>query len=428
MPRCAQRRAGVLLGFSWALALAACDSESNPPGDSLGTSGSSGDAGGGAAGAGSAGMAGSGAGSAGVASGGAATGGSATGGSSALGGSGGNAGGGGAATVAPGQPHVFVGSTDGNLRAFTVNPSDGSLTPAGNIDAGQDLDFIALGPDDATLFVSLGASVAAYEYDREARSFTPSGDAPTGGAGTHVAVDASGNYVFVAHYNEGELSFFSYSSDGGFGAGETFTPGQNAHQVRVDPSGLHVYVPCLGSNHVAQYILEPGSGSLSASAPANVAASGGPRHMDFNPDATRAYVLTENSSQIHVYDINASTGVMSARPADSEYLSVDQQYHWSSDVHVTPDGRFLYAANRDPSELVRFEIATGGGLSRLGATPLGAVVRAFAVDTRGEYLYVGGDDGNLVAFRVDAATGGLSSMATTSGLGNIRATVARELR
>ncbi len=327
-----------------------------------------------------------------------------------------------------GLPYVFVGSTDGNLRAFTVNPSDGALTPAGNIDAGQDLDFIALGPDDATLFVSLGASVAAFVYDRAERSFTPSGDAPTSGAGTHVAVDASGNYVFVAHYNEGELSFFSYSEDAGFGSGETLSPGQNAHQARIDPAGLHVYVPCLGSNHVAQYTLEPGSGSLSASAPLTVAASGGPRHMDFNTDATRAYVLTENSSQIHAYDVNPATGVLSPRPADSQYLAMDQEYHWSSDVHVTPDGRFLYATNRDPSELVRFEIGTAGGLSRLGATPLSGVVRAFAVDTRGEYLYVGGDDGNLVAFRIDAATGGLSSMATTSGLGNIRATVARELR
>lgn len=326
-----------------------------------------------------------------------------------------------------GTPYVFTGSTDGVLRVFVMDPSDGSLAAAGAAETGEGLDFIALGPDGRTLFIARQSSLSAYTYDRSSETFTPGDTTETQGGGTYVNVDPTGGYVFVASYNEGLLSFFGYDSAAGFSDGETVAAGMNAHQVRLDPSGRHVHVPCLGENYVAHYDFDPASGALTESSVPTAPAGGGPRHMVFHPAAPIAYVLTENSSQIHVYDVNETSGALEPRPDASVYTHDDEMRHWSSDIQVTPDGRFVYAVNRDEPEIVRFEVTADRSLVRLGSDDLAAVVRAFAVDPKGGYLQVGGANGDLVAYRIDPENGSLSETASQSGLGDIHATVIRYL-
>lgn len=318
-----------------------------------------------------------------------------------------------------GVPHVFVGSTDGTLRAYQMDEADGSLLAAGTEDVGS-LDFFTVGPDGATVFVSAGSSVAAYTYDRVGQGFSLIDEATTSGGGTHVTVDPTGAYVFVAHYNEGALSFHSFSVADGFGPEQAFSPGDNAHQARVNASGTRVYVPCLGSNHVAQYALDPGGGSLTALTPATTAASGGPRHMDFHPSEPVVYVLAELSSEVHVFDVDSS-GLLSMRDGSSVFTHQDEQGHWSSDIKVTPNGAHLYAVNRDPSEIVSFSIGTDRNVTRVGSTALGGPVRSFAMDPKGKYLQVGGDDGILRTFSI-GADGSLTPGQQTTDLGNIRNT------
>ncbi len=416
--------ASLLLGFC------ACSSDSDEGEGGPSTGGAGGSASGGA-GTGGATSGGTGASdTGGSASGGAATGGGDTGGSGGepSGGAGGSSGGngnGGSGGAAQGTPYVFVGSTDGMVRVFTMAESDGSLTPAGSLDTGSGLDFIAVGPDDRTVFVSFDGSVSAYTYDPTAKSLTFIDNQTTFGVGTHVAVDPTGGFVFVAHYNQGAISFLPFSQDG-FGTAQKFTPGTNAHQVRVDAAGKHVYVPCLGSDWVAQYNLDADSGTLTAASPPTVGAGNGPRHLDFHPTAPVAYVVNEVASAIQVFDIDAN-GLLTRRASDEVYMSPDEAFHQSSDIHVTPDGAFVYAANRQPSELVLFRVETDHSLTRLGANPLSGVVRSFGVDPAGKYLQVGGNDGRLAALRIDATSGEVTETSAETGLGDIHATVVRYL-
>lgn len=399
-----------LLGAAWMVSMlgaVACGDDSDSGGGGPSTGGSS--SGGNGTGASS--------------SGGSSTGGSSTGG----GGTGGQQAGGAGGTGGDGPlgtPYVFVGSTDGFVRVFTMDESDGSLTDAGALDTGSGLDFITVGPDNRTVFVSYDESVSAFAYDPTAESLTLLDSASTFGVGTHVEVDPTGGFVFVAHYNEGALTFLPFSQSGGFGAGQEFSPGANAHQVRVDAAGAHVYVPCLGSDHVAQFDLS--GGALTAATPPNVAAGNGPRHMDFHPSAPVAYVLNELQSAVQVFDVGQD-GTLTRRASDEVFMSLDEAFHQSSDIHVTPDGAFVYAVNRQPPELVTFRVETDHSLTRLGADPLTGVVRSFGVDPKGRYLQVGGADGRLSALQIDATSGDVTETSAETGLGNIHATVVRYL-
>jgi 6-phosphogluconolactonase len=331
----------------------------------------------------------------------------------------------GAGVRAAAPAEVFVGAAAGRVSAFAQDREDGSLRALQTSELAGGIDFMCWGPDQRTLFVSRSDSVAAYDYDSTHARFSWRAEARTGRKGTHVTLDPSGHFVFVAHYHDGALSFASYTAASGFGAVQCFEPGENAHQVRVHADGRHVYVPCLGSDHVAQYNLDPDRETLRPALTPSVPAPGGPRHMEFHPRGDMAYVLTEKSSQLHVFDIEPRSGSLLPRPADSIFTAADGRYHWSSDVQVSGDGRFLYAVNRDPSELVRFQVQPRGGLARTGAEPLAGAVRSFALDPEGEYLQIGGEDGTLRTYRINPADGGLILSGSQPDLGKIRTILVR---
>jgi 6-phosphogluconolactonase (cycloisomerase 2 family) len=133
--------------------------------------------------------------------------------------------------------------------------------------------------------------------------------------------------------------------------------------------------------------------------------------MTFNAAGTRAYVIAENSSQVHVFDVDAGGLLLVARAGPSVYTAQDQQYHWSSDVRLTPDERFVYAVNRQPNEVVRFAVQADGSLTRQAATPLGGEVRAFAIEQGGQFLLAGNGNGSVVSYRI-AENGDLSQSAS----------------
>jgi len=220
---------------------------------------------------------------------------------------------GGAFTGTPaGKPYVFIGTTEGQLRAYEMNTSDGSLTPAGS-QAAPGLDFMTVDATTHIAFVSGNNQLSAYKYDPAGKSFSFIGSKAST-QGTHVAVHPNGKYVFVAGYSPGEMFFHTFSEQAGFGDGQSFSPGAKTHSVRIAPSGTAVYVPCLGSDHVALYTLDPVSGVLTDNGTASVDADSGPRHMDFHPTANVAYVLAELSSQIYVFDMNVQTGGLKLAP------------------------------------------------------------------------------------------------------------------
>lgn len=84
---------------------------------------------------------------------------------------------------------------------------------------------------------------------------------------------------------------------------------------------------------------------------------------------------------------------------------------WAADIHISPDGKFLYATNRGHDSLVIYEIdASTGQLTPVGHEPTrGGHPRNFMIDREGEFVLVANrDDDNVVLFRRDQETGELS--------------------
>lgn len=336
---------------------------------------------------------------------------------------------------------VFVGSADGRLCAFRRCAEDATLLPAGSYNAGN-LSFFALGRQTSEceiwVFVSGKLSVTALLYSPSTLTFRKIADAPTAGSGTHVAATAEDpeaptrHTVLLAHYHEHAFSTFRFCERAGFSEESVIRPGKHPHQAKV--RGPLVYVPCLGSNSIAQYRivwehrpsspLSKGAPSLFPLCPPSVSVPGGPRHMAFLPHTPAVFVLCELESRLELLEIGDDGGLCRIE-GSAVFTHPDSGGHWSSDVAVQPDGALAYAVNRDPPEIVSFALTEGSAPRRVGRLALTAPVRSFAMAPDGSHLQVGGEDGVL---NMVSISGEMSECSSVSGLGDIRHTEIAVLR
>jgi 6-phosphogluconolactonase len=285
--------------------------------------------------------------------------------------------------------------------------------------------FLTATHDGSRVFVSYARTVIALAFDAATSMFTQLDTAPTAGAGTFVELSPDASHVLVAHYNEGKATHLRFDGSQ-FGESQELTPGSKAHSARVHASGDWAYVPCLGSNHVAQYALGE---TLVPNTPPTVAVPGGPRHMTFHPNGNVAYILTELTGQAYTFAVEAD-GTLGPDPLDVDDVASDVEQPSGSDVEITPDGKHLYTFIRRSQNLHHFEVAANGTLTASGETTnFGQEVRAFGIAPRGDVLLGGGSAGVLYTYAIDADTGALTRIGDgVEDLNSIQATVIREVQ
>ncbi len=306
--------------------------------------------------------------------------------------------------VIPVIQDVITGESNGTIRTFLYDAETGELTARFTEDSATTLDFVAFHPVSDVIYAASGASVRAYRYTPDTGELSYLGAGTTANGATHLEVDHTGRYVFTASYGGHSLSMLRLNADATpqdsmLNLGGTSDPGfcQNAHQVRVHPSNRFVYVPCLGSDHIRILSFDADTGTLTSTGTASVPANSGPRHMDFHPTLDRAYVINERSSTVSVFDVNPSTGELTLIETVNAVANASGSA--GSDIHVAPDGRHLYAINRQPlHHIATFDI--GAGLTLRAPVPGGGEhARSFAIDAPGNRLLVANRDSrNIVAF------------------------------
>jgi len=154
-------------------------------------------------------------------------------------------------------------------------------------------------------------------------------------------------------------------------------------------------------------------------------AGSGPRHIIMSTDNRFAYLLNELTATVTTLSLDAKTGLLtevssaSALPADTKLVpgvprpspgrNVDNDI-WASDLHLTPDGKFLYAAERTSSSLGAFSVDPATGkLTYLSSTPTETQPRGFAIDRTGRTMVVSGEKSETISvYSIDPASGALS--------------------
>ena len=139
-------------------------------------------------------------------------------------------------------------------------------------------------------------------------------------------------------------------------------------------------------------------------------AGAGPRHLTFGPDGRFAYLVEEMGGMVDVYRYDAATGRLDSLQRIAAHPDTATGPFRGADIHVSPDGKFLYTSNRAESSIAIFSIDKAQGtLQRVGYQGVfGQEPRNFAIDPTGNWLLVGDQESNVVViYHVDKETGEL---------------------
>jgi 6-phosphogluconolactonase len=334
---------------------------------------------------------------------------------------------------------VYVGTyTSGKsegIYLYRMNLSSGELKHAATTTGVVNPSFLAVDPRRRNLYAvnevtevagRPGGAVSAFSIDQRTGELRFLNQQPSlGGAPCYVTVDQNGKFVLVANYAGGNLSVLPIEGEGrlgaptdmrqhhGSGLGPKRQEAPHAHCIVLDRANRYACACDLGTDKVMIYRFDARNGKLTANQQpwVEAGAGAGPRHITFHPGGSFAYVINELDSTVSTFAYDGAKGrlknIQTVPTLPKDFSGVNT----TADIHVSPNGRFLYGSNRGHDSIVVFAIdETTGKLSLIGHTLTeGKTPRNFAIDPAGAFLLAANQDsGTIITFRLDTATGKLS--------------------
>jgi 6-phosphogluconolactonase len=255
---------------------------------------------------------------------------------------------------------------------------------------------------------------------------------------THSGVDRSGQFAFAVNYAHEPwdgygpdvpghaVAVFPIRADGGLDPAKSMVAHRGSgpvprrqtrphpHCAVASPDNRFVIVPDLGADRIISYRFDEGRlMTVGAPPPLALQPGSGPRHFIFAPVGDRAYAINELNGTIVYLGYDAESGALELRQTVSTLPATHTTLNNCADLHLSPDGRFLYGSNRGHDSIAVFAVdLQSGALSPLGQTPTGGQwPRNFAVSPSGRYLLVANQNSDTITiFRRDEGDGSLTQI------------------
>ena len=329
-------------------------------------------------------------------------------------------------------------AADGDITTYTMQ-ADGALLPGARVRVADAVGPMAVSPDRRFLYAAVRSkpfSLHAHAIDPGTGALTPLSASPLAESFPYISLDKSGRYLLGASYQAHLISVNAVGADGRVAAAplQVIPVGRNAHSIRADESNRFVYVPTLGSDQMFQFAFDANTGRLSSNTPAVVQMQPGtgPRHFVTSADNRFLYLLSELLATVTSFALDANTGLLteigsaSGLPPDTKLVPGTPRVAvgaassapprnrdrdiWAADIHLTPDGKFLYISERTSSSLGAFSVhAQSGKLTYQGSTPTEAQPRGFAIAPNGRFLVACGEKSETISvYAIDEASGALA--------------------
>lgn len=346
------------------------------------------------------------------------------------------------------------GGNDGNggIYVFEMN-EDGSLTQVDRVNDELAIGYVSVSPDGKNLYGinetkkytntdMYGGSVLAYEVNQETGKLTFINTTPTVGVfpcfltmtndGTHLiatnygSMDTlvhsvrkeDGSYELVRTFDEGSVVMLPVNADGSVGKVSSLTVhtktsvdpirqiSVHPHSVNVDPKDQFAMVCDRGGDRIYSYRIDKKENMLVPCNEFKTKEATGPRHLAFHPTKDLFFAVSELLPYIASYSFDRATGdikeinMISVEP--EKYVPKDYNSFLActhpADVHVHPNGKFVYSSNRMHDSITTFSIdeETGALTYVENTASRGLTPRTFGIDPSGKYMLVANQDTNTI--------------------------------
>ena len=332
------------------------------------------------------------------------------------------------------------------ITLFEMNADTGILTQLGHVTPADNPSFLALSPDQNTLYTvneisdyegGHTGSVTAFRIDRHTGVLTKLNVMSSGGADpAHLSVHPSGAYLFIANYTGGSAAVMRLQPDGSLGLLTDLVhntgpkmperaadnpPGNYAvsdhsashvHMIQTDVGGKFVLACDAGLDRVYVWSFDAQNGTLKPAEKPWLAMEPGsaPRHFCFSHDGKVIYILGEQDSRVVVANYDTQTGAMQVKQTASTVTAQFRGSTLAAEIILHPTGKFLYVTNRLGNAIACFTVHEDGSITLFDEVWAHADYgRALSFDPSGKFVFVANQRSDCItSFHVNTDTGVLN--------------------
>lgn len=329
--------------------------------------------------------------------------------------------------------YVFVGSYNldkakKGIYVFQLDTVKGKLKKITTVKDVLNPAYLTVSPNGKYVYACTDAktpkagSVSSFEFKPQNKSLTFINSEKSGGENpVYISVHKNGKWIVNANYTEGSVAVHAVSEDGkisplvqsfSYSDGSVNKERQDrshVHSSVFSPNCDYVFLPDLGSDKIRCYQFDSSKKEPLQETQypfTQVTLGSGPRHFAFHPNGKFAYCIEEIAGFVSVY--NYDNGKLDRIQRIATHTDEIVKDFGSSEIHISPDGRFLYASNRgEENNIAIFSIENNGTLKLVGyQSTFGKTPRVFAIDPQGKFVIVANQStGNIVVFKRDSVTG-----------------------
>jgi 6-phosphogluconolactonase len=328
--------------------------------------------------------------------------------------------------------YLFIGTyTSGmskGIYVYQFNAATGHFKAVSDISS-KNPSYLALSPNGKYLYSvnenggSEAGQVSAFSFDKNTGQLQFLNSRSSGGADPcYISENKTGKWLFVANYSGGSLAALRVKADGtvdslaqliqheGSSVNKARQEKAHVHSVVIAPDERFLMVADLGMDQESVYKIDTNARqplTLTTDSLVTTEPGSGPRHLTFHPTKPYAYLANELSGNVYVF--NYYKGKLKQIQQISSHPDNFTGEKGSADIHVSPDGKFLYASNRgDANNLTIYAIDQVTGKLQLKGfqSTMGKHPRNFMIDPTGHFLLVANKDSdNIVVFAINPVTG-----------------------
>lgn len=309
---------------------------------------------------------------------------------------------------------------DDLVAIYDLDPASGALSGRREFALPGGPSPLAIDPTKRYMYIGLRASkeIASLRIDPATGGLTLMGRVPLESDPCYVSTDRRGAYLLSAYFAGGLVAVHPISPDGiVHGPPIEWRPTRrHAHCVMTDRSNRFVLLPHIfPSNAIYQFLFDENTGKLTPNDPPcfEPAEPVGPRHYVYHPALDLVYAINEQGGSVTAYHFDPEQGTVAPFQTLSTLPDDFTGRNTCAQIHLTPDGRFLYGANRGHDSIACYATDPDtGALTIVARQPTEKTPRAFNVDPGGRFLYVSGlDSGRLASYRIAQESGALEPLA-----------------
>jgi 6-phosphogluconolactonase (cycloisomerase 2 family) len=324
------------------------------------------------------------------------------------------------------QLYLIVGSySDGTtpgISVYNFESQTGDFEYVSDVKDVVNPSYLVASPDEKFIYSvneTGNGAVSAFTFDKPTGTLSLINYQFTEGADPcYININKEATFIVTANYSGGNISVFPLSKKGcieplsqkiDFSKDGDLTP-SHIHTVVFSPDEKTLFATDLGKDKIYTFIVAGKDREArlyeTVNSTVELKTGSGPRHLAFSPDEKFIYSINELAGTVAAFEYQE--GIRST----IQYIASDTTPgvggKGSADIHLTPDGRFLYSSNRLKADgIAIFSVdAETGILTKTGYQETGIHPRNFIISPNGKFLLCANRDSNAVQiFEIDSENG-----------------------